>query len=51
MSLLFQVRSKAQNILNQLFQYFPYSYKLILPDLVTYLKVDPTENHEQFKGE
>ncbi|XP_047484565.1 proteasome activator complex subunit 4-like isoform X1 [Penaeus chinensis] len=45
-----EVRSKAQNILNQLFQYFPYSYKLILPDLVTYLKVDPTENHEQFKG-
>ncbi|KAK7086905.1 Proteasome activator complex subunit 4 [Halocaridina rubra] len=45
-----EVRSKAQNILSQIFQYFPYSYKLILPDLIKYLSVDPTENHEQFKG-
>ncbi|KAK4321981.1 hypothetical protein Pmani_007247 [Petrolisthes manimaculis] len=45
-----EVRSKSQNTLNQVFQGFPYSYKLILPDLTSFLKVDPTENHEQFKG-
>ncbi|XP_042231597.1 proteasome activator complex subunit 4-like isoform X2 [Homarus americanus] len=45
-----EVRSKSQNTLNQVFQCFPYSYKLILPDLITCLQVDPTENHEQFKG-
>ncbi|KAG7163660.1 Proteasome activator complex subunit 4-like [Homarus americanus] len=44
-----EVRSKSQNTLNQVFQCFPYSYKLILPDLITCLQVDPTENHEQFK--
>lgn len=45
-----EVRSKGQNTLNQVFQCFPYSYKLILPDITTCLKVDPIENHEQFKG-
>ncbi|KAK8724601.1 hypothetical protein OTU49_011168 [Cherax quadricarinatus] len=45
-----EVRSKSQNTLNQVFQCFPYSYKLTLPDLVTCLQVDPVENHEQFKG-
>lgn len=45
-----EVRSKSQSTLNQVFQCFPYSYKLILPDLISYLHVDPTENHEQFKG-
>lgn len=45
-----QVRSKAQGTLNSVFQYFPYSYKLVLPELVEYLKKDPIENHDQFKG-
>ncbi|XP_045600493.2 proteasome activator complex subunit 4 isoform X1 [Procambarus clarkii] len=45
-----EVRSKSQNTLNQVFQCFPYSYKLTLPDLITCLQVDPIENHEQFKG-
>ncbi|XP_050688195.1 proteasome activator complex subunit 4-like isoform X2 [Eriocheir sinensis] len=45
-----EVRSKSQQTLNQVFQSFPYSYKLILPDLITCLQVNPTEQHEQFKG-
>ncbi|XP_068219564.1 proteasome activator complex subunit 4-like isoform X1 [Palaemon carinicauda] len=44
------VRSKAQSVLSQVFHYFPYSYKIVLPNLIKYLSVDPTENHEQFKG-
>uniref|UniRef100_A0A0P4W4D0 Proteasome activator complex subunit 4 C-terminal domain-containing protein n=1 Tax=Scylla olivacea TaxID=85551 RepID=A0A0P4W4D0_SCYOL len=45
-----EVRSKSQHTLSQIFQSFPYSYKLVLPSLISSLQVNPTEQHEKFKG-
>ncbi len=45
-----EVRARAQDTLFNCFRSFPYSYSLIIPDLLRNLKKDENLNHEQFKG-
>lgn len=44
------VRSLAQMKLANMMSNFPFSFKIIIDDLVNYLKLDSNENHEAFKG-
>lgn len=44
------VRSIAQVKLFKLFNIYPFAYRTVVDDIVKYLKVDPNENHEAFKG-
>ncbi|CAG0888612.1 unnamed protein product [Cyprideis torosa] len=45
-----EVRVKTQSLLHGALKIFPYSYKVIVDDLVGLLKDDPTVTHDQFKG-
>uniref|UniRef100_A0A336KJE2 CSON009560 protein n=1 Tax=Culicoides sonorensis TaxID=179676 RepID=A0A336KJE2_CULSO len=44
------VRSLAQAKLNNMLTIFPFSYRVIMDELITYLNVDTNEHHEKFKG-
>uniref|UniRef100_A0A6B2EKU9 Proteasome activator complex subunit 4 n=1 Tax=Phlebotomus kandelakii TaxID=1109342 RepID=A0A6B2EKU9_9DIPT len=44
------VRSIAQGRLFSMFSIYAFSYRCILDELVTYLKLDSNEHHESFKG-
>ncbi|RZF34164.1 hypothetical protein LSTR_LSTR003574 [Laodelphax striatellus] len=45
-----EVRSKAQSKLIAAMEAYPYSYKLVVPKLIENLQIDPSEEHERFKG-
>lgn len=45
-----QVRARSQEAINACFQYFPYSYRVILPIVLKNLNKQETMVHEQFKG-
>lgn len=44
------VRSLAQSKLFKIFNVYPFAYRTVIDDIVQYLKMDPNENHEAFKG-
>ncbi|KAJ9582853.1 hypothetical protein L9F63_022812, partial [Diploptera punctata] len=45
-----EVRSRAQMKLFTALEQFSYSYMVLIPDLLKYLKQDSNKYHEQFKG-
>lgn len=44
------VRSTAQSKLFKMFNTYSFTYRTVIDDIVQYLKLDPNENHEEFKG-
>lgn len=44
------IRQNSQQKLFKLISLFPYSYRLLIDDVVQHLSVDSNENHESFKG-
>lgn len=44
------IRAASQQKLFKMISLFPYSYRLLLDDVVRHLSVDSNENHESFKG-
>lgn len=44
------IRATAQSVLFKMISIFPYSYRLLMDDVVRHLSVDSNENHESFKG-
>jgi proteasome activator subunit 4 len=44
------IRSIAQSKMFKMFVIFPFSYKCILDDILSFLNLNPVEHHEAFKG-
>lgn len=44
------VRTAAQSKLFKVFNVYPFAYRTVIDDIAEYLKLDPNENHESFKG-
>ncbi|XP_059471936.1 proteasome activator complex subunit 4-like [Neocloeon triangulifer] len=45
-----EVRAKAQGSLSMSLEMFTFSYRLLVPQIIDYLKLDSNKFHEQFKG-
>ena len=44
-----KIRIRAQDTIRLALGIFPYSYKILLPYIIEYLRLDPVKNHDAYK--